>query len=37
MLLKDTEPRAEPREGIRWLTAAADQGDALARRDLASA
>lgn len=37
MLLKDTGPRADPREGISWLKAAADQGDALARRDLGNA
>jgi len=37
MLLKDTGPRADPREGVSWLKAAADQGDALARRDLGNA
>ncbi|MBL8691694.1 MAG: trypsin-like peptidase domain-containing protein [Rhodospirillaceae bacterium] len=37
MLLKDTGPRADPREGVTWLKAAADQGDALARRDLGNA
>ena len=37
LLLKDSGARAEPREGIRWLTAAADAGDVIARRDLANA
>lgn len=37
MLLKDSGPRADPREGITWLKAAADQGDGLARRELGNA
>ena len=37
MLLKDSSPRADPREGVTWLKAAAEQGDALARRELGNA